>query len=56
LPARIVQHEYDHIEGILMTDHINPMRRRLLHGKLRDISNGKVPVDYRMRFPKSRRK
>lgn len=51
IPARVVQHEYDHIEGVLITDHISPMRRRLLHGKLRDITNGKVSVDYRMRFP-----
>ena len=51
IPARVVQHEYDHIEGVLITDHLNPMRRRLLHGKLRDITNGKVSVDYRMRFP-----
>lgn len=56
ISARIVQHEYDHVEGVLITDHINPMRRRLLHGKLRDISNGKVPVDYRMRFPKAKRR
>lgn len=56
IAARIVQHEYDHVEGVLITDHIHPMRRRLLHGKLRDISNGKVPVDYRMRFPKAKRK
>lgn len=51
IPARVVQHEYDHVEGVLITDHISPMRRRLLHGKLRDITNGKVNVDYRMRFP-----
>jgi peptide deformylase len=56
LPARIVQHEYDHLDGVLITDHLTATRRRLLHGKLRDISQGKVPVDYRMRFPKLRRK
>ncbi|MGB1074583.1 MAG: peptide deformylase [Flavobacteriales bacterium] len=56
IAARIVQHEYDHLDGVLITDHLSPMRRRLLHGKLRDISIGKVPVDYRMRFPKTRRK
>jgi peptide deformylase len=50
IPARVVQHEYDHIEGVLITDHVTPMRRRLLHGKLRDIGQGKVKVDYRMRF------
>ena len=51
LPARIVQHEYDHLDGTLITDHITPMRRRLLHGKLRDIGLGKVPSDYRILHP-----
>ncbi|MDA0303218.1 MAG: peptide deformylase [Bacteroidetes bacterium] len=55
LPARIVQHEYDHLDGTLITDHINPMRRRLLHGKLRDIGLGKVSSDYRMRYPQTRK-
>ena len=55
LPARIVQHEYDHLDGTLITDHLNPMRRRLLHGKLRDIGLGKVSSDYRMRYPQSRK-
>ena len=54
LAARIVQHENDHLDGMLITDHIAPMRRRLLHGKLRDIGKGKVPVSYRMRFPQQR--
>lgn len=51
LAARIIQHEYDHIEGILFTDRISPLRRRLLKNKLIDISQGKVDVDYKMRFP-----
>ncbi|MFM2206670.1 MAG: hypothetical protein RL213_645 [Bacteroidota bacterium] len=51
LAARIIQHEYDHIEGILFTDRISPMRRRLIQKKLEDISKGKVNTDYRMRFP-----
>jgi peptide deformylase len=51
-PARVVQHEYDHIEGVLFLDHINPFRRSLLKGKLNDISRGDVEVNYRMRFPK----
>jgi peptide deformylase len=51
-PARVVQHEYDHIEGILFLEHINPFRRSLLRGKLQDISRGIVDVSYRMRFPK----
>lgn len=49
--ARVIQHEYDHIEGVLFTDHISPLRRRLLKRKLNDISKGIVDVGYRMRFP-----
>ncbi len=49
--ARIIQHEYDHIEGKLFVDRINPMRRKMLQGKLSDISKGKVDVSYKMRFP-----
>jgi len=49
--ARIIQHEYDHIDGILYVDRLNNLRRMLLKGKLRDISTGKVEVDYRMIFP-----
>jgi peptide deformylase len=54
--ARIVQHEYDHIEGVLFTDKISPLRRTLLKGKLADITKGKVEVSYKMRFPKAKRK
>lgn len=49
--ARIIQHEYDHIEGILFTDKLSSLRRRLLKGKLSNISKGKIEVDYKMRFP-----
>lgn len=49
--ARIIQHEYDHIEGVLFTDLLNPLKRRMLKGKLQDISKGNVDVKYRMRFP-----
>lgn len=52
LAARIIQHEYDHIEGILFTDRISPLRRRLLQNRLADISKGIVDVDYKMKFPK----
>jgi peptide deformylase len=45
--ARIVQHEYDHIEGILFTDKVSPLRRRLLKGKLAAISKGKFEADYK---------
>jgi peptide deformylase len=51
IAARIIQHEYDHIEGKLFTDRISPLRKRLLQGKLSDISRGRVDVDYRMKFP-----
>jgi peptide deformylase len=51
IAARIIQHEYDHIEGILFTDRLSPLKRQLLKGKLNDISRGKVSVDYKMKFP-----
>ncbi len=51
IAARIIQHEYDHIEGILFTDHVNPLKRRLLKTKLNNISKGNVKVPYRMKFP-----
>lgn len=54
--ARIVQHEYDHIEGILFTDHLTPLKRRMLKRKLTEIAKGQVEVDYRMRFPGLKRK
>ena len=50
--ARVVQHEYDHIEGVLFTDRINPLRKQLLKGKLRDIQKGNINTDYRMKFYK----
>lgn len=53
--ARVIQHEYDHIEGILFTDRLSQLRRTLLKSKLQDISKGKVQVDYRMKFPLLRR-
>lgn len=45
--ARIIQHEYDHLNGILFTDKLNPLRRRLLKSKLTDISKGKFDADYK---------
>jgi peptide deformylase len=51
LIARVIQHEYDHIEGILFTDKVSSLKKRLLKGKLNNISKGKTSVDYRMRFP-----
>ncbi len=54
IAARIVQHEYDHLDGVMIPDYISPIKRRLLHGKLRDIGLGKVAVGYRMRLPKGK--
>jgi len=47
--ARVIQHEYDHIEGILFTDLIGPFKRKLIAGKLNDIAKGKVGADYKTR-------
>jgi peptide deformylase len=49
--ARIIQHEYDHIEGVLFTDRISPLKKRLLAKRLSNISKGVVKVTYRMKFP-----
>ncbi len=54
--ARIIQHEYDHIEGILFTDKLSPLKKRLIKTKLSNISKGKVSIDYRMRFPNAKKK
>ncbi|WP_062059549.1 peptide deformylase [Aquimarina longa] len=51
LAARVIQHEYDHIEGILFTDKLSSLKKRLIKGKLANISKGKVKPEYRMRFP-----
>lgn len=51
LAARVIQHEYDHIEGILFTDKLSSLKKRLIKSKLKNISKGKITVDYRMRFP-----
>ena len=52
ITARIILHEYDHIEGKLFIDYISPLKRKLLKRKLDDISKGNVDVDYKMLFPK----
>jgi len=54
--ARIIQHEYDHIEGILFTDKLSPLKKRLIKGKLTKISKGDIDVDYRMKFPLVKKK
>ncbi|WP_370478125.1 peptide deformylase [Tamlana flava] len=56
LIARVVQHEYDHIEGILFTDKLSSFKKRLIKGRLSNISKGKINVDYRMRFPAQKKK
>ena len=55
LIARVIQHEYDHIEGILFTDKIGAFKRKLISGKLNDISNGKVSADYKIKVFKPKR-
>ncbi|MGI9593379.1 MAG: peptide deformylase [Patiriisocius sp.] len=54
--ARIIQHEYDHIQGILFTDKLSSLKKRILKGRLTSISKGKTTVDYRMRFPNAKKK
>jgi peptide deformylase len=52
MKARIIQHEYDHIEGKLFIDYLTPFKKRLLKGRLTDISKGKVDAEYRIAIPK----
>jgi peptide deformylase len=56
LIARVIQHEYDHIEGVLFTDKLSSFKKRLIKGKLLNISKGKINVDYKMRFPNQKKK
>lgn len=51
LLARVIQHEYDHIQGVLFTDKLSSLKKRLLKSRLDKISKGKINVDYKMRFP-----
>ncbi len=48
--ARVIQHEYDHIDGVLFIEHLKPVRKHLVRRKLEDIRKGKVKVDYKMKF------
>ncbi|GAB3359089.1 peptide deformylase [Arachidicoccus ginsenosidivorans] len=52
ITARIIQHEYDHIEGKLFIDYLKPLKKKMLQRKLTDISKGKIQVGYKMLFPK----
>ena len=56
LAARVFQHEYDHIEGVLFTDYLSPLKRKLLKKKLNNITNGLIEIDYKMSFPKISKK
>jgi peptide deformylase len=56
LVARVVQHEFDHIEGVLFTDHLSSLKKRLIKNRLSLISKGDITVDYKMSFPKKSRK
>jgi peptide deformylase len=55
MAARIIQHEYDHLDGILFTDKLSPLKKRLLKSKLRDISQGKTDAHYNMVFPSKKK-
>jgi len=48
--ARVIQHEYDHIEGVLFTERLKPLKKRLIQRKLEDIRLGKINTDYKMKF------
>ena len=56
LAARVIQHEYDHIEGKLFTDKLSPLRKAMLRNRLDSISKGFVKVDYKMKFPALKKK
>ena len=51
MKARIIQHEFDHIDGILFTDYLTPFKKRLLKGKLQNISKGKCDAEYKIKIP-----
>ena len=53
--ARVIQHEYDHIDGKLFTDKISPFKRKMLSGKLNDIANGKISADYKIKVYKPKK-
>lgn len=55
LAARVIQHEYDHIEGVLFTDKLSSLKKRLLKSKLGNISKGKINIDYKMKFPDAKK-
>lgn len=56
IAARIIQHEYDHLEATLLVDRVSPLRKILLKRKLNDISTGNIDVSYKMIFPATKKK
>lgn len=54
--ARIIQHEYDHIDGVLFTDHLSSLKRKLLSKRLNNIANGNIETFYKMKFPEMKKK
>jgi len=56
MPARVIQHEYDHIEGKLFTDKVSILRKTMLKSKLDAISKGNIKTDYKMKFPNKSKK
>lgn len=56
LIARVIQHEYDHVEGVLFTDKLSSFKKRIIKGRLANIAKGNISVDYRMRFPLLKKK
>lgn len=56
LLARIIQHEYDHLDGVIFTDRLSPLKKTLIRGKLNDITKGNVDVDYKMIFAPVKKK
>ena len=54
--ARIIQHEYEHLQGHVLVDNVAPLRKTLLSNKLKAISEGKCDVDYRMIFPNKKKR
>ena len=55
MKARIIQHEYDHLNGKLFIDYLSPLKKRMLKGKLTDISKGEVETEYRILAPADRK-
>ncbi len=51
--ARVIQHEYDHLDGIMFVDYCSPLKKRVLKGKLSDITKGKVSTSYRIKVPRT---